>query len=103
MEHPAHIIIKSEIVDEKEVATEKLSPHKRYCHLTVTDDDIGFEPEYNEHIFGMFQRLHSKSAYDGTGMGLVILRKIIDNHNGIITATGQLNKGATFDIYIPVS
>ena len=49
----------------------------------------------------MFQKLHSKEEYAGTGMGLAIVKKIVENHNGIIIATGELNKGATFDIYIP--
>ena len=49
----------------------------------------------------MFQKLHSKNEYAGTGIGLAIVKKIIDNHNGIITAEGELGKGATFHIYIP--
>jgi len=51
----------------------------------------------------VFQRLHGKEEYTGTGIGLAIVKKIIDIHHGIITATSELNKGATFDIYIPVS
>jgi len=49
----------------------------------------------------VFQRLHGKEEYAGTGIGLSIVKKIVDNHSGIVTATSQLNKGATFDIYIP--
>jgi len=78
-----------------------LSPEKNYCHVTVEDDGIGFEPEYKERIFGMFQKLHGKDEYAGTGIGLAIVRKIVENHNGFITATSELNKGARFDIYIP--
>jgi light-regulated signal transduction histidine kinase (bacteriophytochrome) len=58
--------------------------------------------EYNERIFEMFQRLHSEDEYTGTGIGLAICKRIVENHHGIITASGTLNEGARFDIYIPV-
>jgi light-regulated signal transduction histidine kinase (bacteriophytochrome) len=82
---------------------DKLQPEKQYCHIVVKDNGIGFNPEYSERIFDVFQKLHSKEEYIGTGIGLAIVKKIIDNHNGIITATGELMKGATFNIYIPAS
>ena len=72
-----------------------------YC-ISFTDNGIGFEPTFNERIFGVFQRLHSQEDYIGTGIGLAIVRKIIDNHHGFITASGHLNIGATFTIYLPV-
>ena len=78
-----------------------LSPDKNYCHIAVSDNGIGFEPHFSERIFGVFQKLHSKEVYEGTGIGLAIVKKIVENHNGLITATSELNKGATFDIYIP--
>ena len=71
--------------------------------IKIEDNGIGFEEEYNEKIFEVFQRLHGKEKFDGTGIGLAIVKKIVDNHNGVITATGVLNEGATFDIYLPVS
>jgi signal transduction histidine kinase len=49
----------------------------------------------------LFQRLHGKEVYAGTGIGLAIVKKIVENHNGIITAKGELDKGATFDVYFP--
>ena len=98
---PLHIIIKSRIAKGSKLNNEKLSPEKNYCHITVKDNGIGFEPHFSERIFEMFQKLHSKEEYAGTGMGLAIVKKIVENHNGIIIATGELNKGATFDIYIP--
>ncbi len=100
---PSHIVIKSRIVKGSMLNNEKLSPEKKYCHITVSDNGIGFEPHFNERIFGVFQKLHSKEVYDGTGIGLAIVKKIVENHNGIILATGELNKGATFDIYIPAN
>ena len=101
-ENPPQIIIKSRIIDGSELNNKKLLPHKKYCHITVTDNGIGFEPQFSERIFGAFQKLHSKDEFAGTGIGLAIAKKVVDNHNGIITATSQLNKGTSFDIYIPV-
>ncbi|HKZ39153.1 MAG TPA: ATP-binding protein [Chryseolinea sp.] len=78
-----------------------LSPDRNYCHITVSDNGVGFEPHFSERIFEVFQKLHNKDEYAGTGIGLAIVKKIVENHQGIITATSELNKGATFDIYIP--
>ena len=100
---PSLITIRSIIVKGSELNVEKLSPEKNYCHITVKDNGIGFEPHFSELIFGVFQKLHSKDVYMGTGIGLAIVKKIVENHNGIVTATGELNKGATFDIYIPAN
>lgn len=100
---PPHIVIKSSLAKGSEINNEKISPEKNYCHITVSDNGIGFEPQYSERIFNVFKRLHNKGQYNGTGIGLAIVKKIIENHNGLITATSQLNQGATFDIYIPDS
>jgi signal transduction histidine kinase len=81
----------------------RLSPEKNYCHISVKDNGIGFEPHFSERIFGVFQKLHGKEVYGGTGIGLAIVKKIAENHNGIITATSELGKGATFDIYFPTN
>ncbi len=98
---PSHIIIKSRIVKGNQSNIEKLSADKNYCHITVKDNGIGFEPHFSERIFEVFQKLHGKEVYGGTGIGLAIVKKIVENHNGIIIATSQLNQGATFDIYLP--
>lgn len=79
----------------------KLLPEQQYCHITFEDNGIGFLPEMSEKIFQVFQKLHHKDAYEGTGIGLAIVKKIVDNHNGFITATGIPMGGAKFDIYIP--
>jgi len=102
-ENPPYIIINSKIEKGDVLNNEMLSSKKYYCHITVKDNGIGFEPEYNEKIFQVFQKLHSKDEYEGTGIGLAIVKKIVENHNGIITASGELNRGATFDIYIPAN
>ena len=100
---PSHITIKSRIVKGIDLNIEKLSSEKKYCHITVKDNGIGFEPHFSERIFEVFQKLHSKDLYGGTGIGLAIVKKIVENHNGIIIATSELNKGAQFDIYIPAT
>ncbi|MEO5569773.1 MAG: ATP-binding protein [Bacteroidia bacterium] len=72
------------------------------CHITFADNGIGFEPQYNEKVFELFHQLHKKSEYNGTGIGLAIDKRIVENYNGIITAKGEPGKGATFDIFLPV-
>ena len=67
----------------------------------LIDNGIGFDPDFSVKIFEVFQKLHSKDEYEGTGIGLSIVKKIIENHHGAITATSQPGKGARFDIYVP--
>ena len=100
---PPHILISSCIKKGSDCNYEKLLPEQEYCHITIKDNGIGFEPEYSEKIFEVFQRLYGKEIYKGTGIGLAIVRKIVENHNGIIVATSQLHQGANFDIYIPTN
>jgi PAS domain S-box-containing protein len=72
-----------------------------YCRIRVADNGIGFEPEYRERVFEVFQRLHNRHEYAGTGIGLAIVKKIVENHHGVIQATAEPDSGAIFDIYIP--
>ncbi|MEO6549384.1 MAG: ATP-binding protein [Ferruginibacter sp.] len=102
-EHFPAISIKSTITSGKLLDSKKLSDEINYCHISISDNGIGFEQQYNEKIFELFQRLHGRSQYNGTGMGLSIVKKIVENHNGIITAKAAIDQGATFDIYIPVT
>ncbi|MDR7371345.1 PAS domain S-box protein [Flavobacterium aquidurense] len=98
---PPRIEIKSDILKGEDLDNDKLKKDINYCHITISDNGIGFEQQYSAKIFEVFQRLHGKIEYNGTGIGLAIVKKIVENHNGFITATGEKNKGATFDIYIP--
>ncbi|MFH6998129.1 ATP-binding protein [Flavobacterium sp. FlaQc-57] len=97
---PLHITIESVYTKPK---TKKNKLAVNYCHIIIKDNGIGFDPQFESRVFEMFQQLNNKTDYKGTGIGLAIAKKIVENHNGIITATGKLNHGAKFDIYIPVA
>jgi len=69
--------------------------------ITIADNGIGFDEQYREKIFELFQRLHGKQEYEGVGMGLSICKKIVENHGGTIEASGKVNEGMTVTIFIP--
>ena len=69
--------------------------------ITITDNGIGFDEKYLDRIFNVFQRLHNRSHYEGTGIGLAICRKIVERHGGSITATSTPGQGATFIVTLP--
>ncbi len=75
---------------------------QKLCQLTVSDNGIGFEEKYLDRIFNVFQRLHTRNEYEGTGMGLAIARKIVLYHHGEITAKSKPGEGATFIATFPL-
>lgn len=81
-----------------------LKASKCYYHkITFADNGIGFDQKYARKIFDLFNRLHNKQDYSGTGIGLSICKKIIENHKGFIFAKGEINVGSVFTIYLPVN
>lgn len=76
-------------------------PTPDYRVIAVTDNGIGFDPAYKDKIFGMFQRLHGRSRYAGTGIGLTIVKKIVDNHGGQIDVQTEPGRGTTFLVALP--
>lgn len=100
-QQPLRITIKCRMGKGNTFKDEKLSPNKNYCQISFADNGIGFDPQYADRIFKVFQRLNSSEDYEGTGIGLSICKRIVDNHKGVIMATSELNKGVRFDIYIP--
>ena len=97
------INIHSHVVEGKDIDDINVNTASNYYCITVADNGIGFDLEFSERIFQVFQRLHSKEEYPGTGIGLAIVKKIIENHYGILKVFSEVNKGATFYLYIPFS
>jgi signal transduction histidine kinase len=79
-----------------------LSGERSYWELTIADNGIGFDPLYSQQIFTIFQRLHDQKEYTGTGIGLALCKKIVENQRGYIGASSQPGQGATFTVVLPM-
>jgi two-component system, LuxR family, sensor kinase FixL len=88
--------------DHSIVSTSSQNLPALYCQLRVVDNGIGFDEKYLDRIFTIFQRLHDRQEYQGTGMGLAICRKIVERHHGHITAESQVGEGSTFVVTLPM-
>jgi len=101
---PPVIKINSRALTAEEAAEYKgLQPDLKYHEIIVADNGIGIEPEFAEQIFEIFQRLNDREEFPGTGIGLALCRKIVNNHNGMIFARSLGNEGTAFYIILPVT
>ena len=95
-EEPPVVKIEAQIIPDPD------APEKQLCRLMVSDNCIGFDEKYLDRIFNVFQRLHTRNEYEGTGMGLAIVKKIALYHGGNVTAKSKLGEGSTFILTVPV-
>jgi signal transduction histidine kinase/DNA-binding response OmpR family regulator len=96
------IRIQAERIGSKEI-NGKLVPDGDFCRIIIEDNGIGFDEKFLDRIFVIFQRLNNLKNFDGTGIGLAIAKKIIDKHNGLISARSRENEGSSFILVLPVN
>jgi light-regulated signal transduction histidine kinase (bacteriophytochrome) len=95
------ILISSEFIDRKDLDA-VAGPKGAFVRIQVKDNGIGFDEAYRDKIFTIFQRLHGRSEYEGTGIGLAIVKKIVEKHNGLIGSRSSEGEGATFILVLPL-
>lgn len=88
--------------DKKYEGNDYLETPSRYCRIFIEDNGIGFDQMYSEQIFDMFKRLHHHNEYEGTGIGLALCKKIVEEHNGYISAKSVVGKGSLFIVSLPI-
>ncbi|HEX7367754.1 MAG TPA: ATP-binding protein, partial [Pelobium sp.] len=93
--------VKSEILRGNLLDNPELEQNKDYCRISIQDNGIGFDQQYADKIFELFQRLHTRNEYQGTGIGLAVCKKIVDKHNGTISVSSKLGYGTKFVIILP--
>ena len=98
---PPVITITSTLLTAEEKRNASLNASINYYQITLRDNGIGLKPEHQEQIFNIFQRLHRKSEYEGTGIGLAMCKKIVLNHHGDLNAEGSSTTGAVFNVILP--
>ncbi|RFM25783.1 sensor histidine kinase [Deminuibacter soli] len=97
------IRLSAETIDNPQPEKESEYAAKQFYRISLRDNGIGFDAMHSEKIFGLFERLHGRDSYAGTGIGLSICKKIMDNHHGFIRATGVPGEGALFELYFPAT
>ncbi|HXI52557.1 MAG TPA: ATP-binding protein [Candidatus Saccharimonadales bacterium] len=99
--HPV-VKIHARLLKSPFAGTPEEDPYAEQCEFTVEDNGIGFDEKYLDKIFAVFQRLHGRNEYEGTGVGLAVCRRITDRHGGTITARSKQGEGAKFIVTVPV-
>ena len=100
---PPVVTVRGCLLDETRPGPASAAGSEPICQITVEDNGIGFEPRFADRIFVLFQRLHERGQYEGTGIGLALCRKIAERHGGSITAESQLGGGSTFTVTLPAA
>ena len=101
-ERDIDIQISSELVNGSDIHEPEAERRRKYYKISVIDNGVGFDSKYSEKIFNIFQRLHNIPSAEGSGIGLAICKRIVQNHHGFIRAKGKENVGARFDVYFPL-
>jgi PAS domain S-box-containing protein len=96
-----HITISCKELNDIEKREHGLPGESTYYEIKFQDNGIGFSPEYSEQIFGLFKRLNDRQVYPGSGIGLALCKKVVENHNGLIYAEAEENNGSCFYIILP--
>lgn len=100
------VSINARQIERQAISAEFISPVTAdttlFWEIQIIDNGIGFDEQHQERIFRMFERLHGRNQYEGTGIGLAICKQIVEQHNGFITAHSRLNEGASFRVYLPI-
>ena len=102
-EEPPVVKVDARYVTPRDQRQARKSLAEEKCRITVEDNGIGFDEQYAERIFGIFQRLHPRDVYEGTGIGLAICRRIVEFHGGEITVHSVPGKGSTFEVLLPAA
>jgi signal transduction histidine kinase len=100
--HQLNIVVAGKIISGKFIEHDVVDKSKSYYELEVRDNGIGFEQQYEKQIFQIFRKLHGRALSPGTGVGLTIVRKIVENHKGFVEAKSTLGLGSSFKCYFPI-
>ncbi|MDZ7689590.1 MAG: ATP-binding protein [Balneolaceae bacterium] len=92
--------LKYRSAEEKPIISVQVNEQAAHWHISVSDNGIGIDPEYHDQVFAIFKRLHTPEQYPGTGMGLAICKKIVEQHGGEIWVESEPGKGSTFHFTI---
>ncbi len=102
IEQPPLVKVTGKFMPARQQRQSERSPAREQCRIVVEDNGIGFDEKHRERIFGVFQRLHPRDVFEGTGIGLALCRKIAERHGGQITARSTVGQGSSFEVLLPV-